>query len=269
MSVLYHASDWIAPNAFIYTRAENRALNPELHSHDFYEIVYLASGNISHQINSTVRAMLPGDIVILRPGDSHLPVCKGTEYELYSISVTTSEMELFLSTYSLSDVIHRNTGAVVFSIGTNIFPIVNLFHRLAHLSEKEQEAHLRIIIGMTIHEFLLVQSSNLQSGISSILQQMNIPENLAEGVPAMQRLLNLSHSQLCRVVKRHTNLTPQQYIKELRMIYAYDLIQNTAEPFDDIAYSVGYSSFSHFSTTFKQRFGITPSMLRKRHISLL
>lgn len=69
----------------------------------------------------------------------------------------------------------------------------------------------------------------------SILFHMRKPENMAEGVPAMMRLANLNHAQLCRTMKK-LNLDPTKiYIKELRLSTAYELIINTSPPLEEIA----------------------------------
>ena len=70
-------------------------------------------------------------------------------------------------------------------------------------------------------------------------------------------------------MKKQAGKTPQQYVRELRLLRAYDLIQSTDLPFEDVANAVGYFSFSHFSTTFKERFGLTPAALRKRNMAIL
>ena len=47
------------------------------------------------------------------------------------------------------------------------------------------------------------------------------------------------------------------------MRYAGDLILGTNLKCEDIAFSVGYLSFSHFSSSFKEYFGMSPMELRK------
>ena len=42
-------------------------------------------------------------------------------------------------------------------------------------------------------------------------------KNMAEGVTAMMRIANLSHAQLCRVMKKHKLQTPVSYVKEIRL----------------------------------------------------
>ena len=65
------------------------------------------------------------------------------------------------------------------------------------------------------------------------------------------------------------NLNRNQFIKELRLNHAYDLIISTNLSFEEISLLIGYNSFSHFATSFKSRYGLTPSALRKNNNNLL
>lgn len=263
---VYEASKWLGigeNRSFIYTHVLNRQLNPEEHSHNFYEIVYLFGGEVTHRVNEKEHPMKPGDVTFLRPGDTHVFTRQSEQIELFSISVSEEEMNHYLSTYHLRGALRDGEDAVFFSLTQlEAHTILPLFHRLRTLASKRRDDQVRIIMGMTMHSFMNQQSEPV-SRMEEILLRMNTPENLACGVPALLRMSHLSHAQLCRQVKRMTNQTPQQYINELRMKYAYDLVHSTDLRFEDIASQVSYSSFSHFCTVFKKRFGITPSMLRK------
>ena len=269
MATVYRASEWIPSNTFHYSHARNRDLNPELHSHDFFEIVYLLSGSAIHKYNQSVTLMKPGEVMLLRPGDTHILFRKGTELNLYSISATTAQMQPLLAAYCMEDAVCGTPDPFVFPLGQQKYNITRLFEGLASLEPERQNAHLRVILGMTLHALVLGHGRERQAWLENTLQQMTSTENLTEGVPAMQRLCNLSHAQLCRVIKKQTGKTPQQYVRELRLLRAYDLIQSTDLPFEDVANAVGYFSFSHFSTTFKDRFGLTPAALRKRNLTIL
>ena len=48
------------------------------------------------------------------------------------------------------------------------------------------------------------------------------------------------------------------------LTYAYDLVLSTSLPYEEISFLVGYHSFSHFATSFKKHYGISPSVLRKQ-----
>ncbi len=65
------------------------------------------------------------------------------------------------------------------------------------------------------------------------------------------------------VFKKNSNTTIHKYITDLRLREAHHLIETTNLPIYDIAYTVGFTNVNHFSTKFKSKFSITPSMYRK------
>lgn len=265
--LLYKADEWIIPQGvpFIYSHALNRPLSKIAHCHDFYEIIYLFTGEAKHCINGNCYDMTEGDIAFLRPMEPHTFHSQSEELELFSISVTTEEMEGLLNAYHLKNDISKKKGTITFQLSRSIHhSLLSNFKQLDTCSNAQREANLRIILGDTLHEYLKLIANESNEWIDRVLLQMRMPSNLQEGIPAFLRVSNLSHPQLCRVIKKRTGKTPQQYIKELRMTYAYDLVVSTNLPFEDISLLVGYSSFSHFATSFKQQYGLSPSTLRKQ-----
>ena len=80
----------------------------------------------------------------------------------------------------------------------------------------------------------------------------------------LETLANISYMSkyhFLRIFKQKTLITPHQYILNLRIEYAYRLIQKDI-PLSLIAQTSGFSDQSHFIRVFKQRFGFTPAKLR-------
>ena len=69
-----------------------------------------------------------------------------------------------------------------------------------------------------------------------------------------------SERQVYRMIKKLTDLTPFEYIKEVRWQYAQYLIKNNKvnNP-SEAARAIGMNNVSHFNTRFKKRFGRTPA----------
>jgi len=88
------------------------------------------------------------------------------------------------------------------------------------------------------------------------------------GVRELAASLSLSSSQTLRKVKRATGKSVNQYIRELRLEKAADLLKNTDFTAAEIAYQVGFNSASYFNKTFSKYFGITPGEYKTRSISL-
>ncbi|WP_236746345.1 helix-turn-helix transcriptional regulator [Mycobacteroides abscessus] len=59
--------------------------------------------------------------------------------------------------------------------------------------------------------------------------------------------------------------TPYQYVLDRRISKAKTPLTTTALSMTEIALTVGFSSPSHFATTFKGRVGTTPSSYRSTH----
>ena len=70
-----------------------------------------------------------------------------------------------------------------------------------------------------------------------------------------------SRSQLHRKLKSITGKSPNELIREYRLTRAKDLLEQGHGNVTEVAMSVGYSSLSYFSRSFKDAFGVMPSEL--------
>lgn len=75
--------------------------------------------------------------------------------------------------------------------------------------------------------------------------------------------LNLSRSQLYRKTKVLLGQSIGDYVQEIRLQKAKELLQSGQLSIAEVAYEVGYASPEYFSTVFKNRHGITPSKFSK------
>ncbi|MGE4071057.1 MAG: helix-turn-helix domain-containing protein [Lysobacterales bacterium] len=94
--------------------------------------------------------------------------------------------------------------------------------------------------------------------------QRAIEEHLAEDcfdVQALATAMNQDRTTLFRLVKSSLGMSPSALIREIRLRRAKDLLESGDGRVSDIAYAVGYKSVAHFSTSFRQRFGLAPSQL--------
>lgn len=76
--------------------------------------------------------------------------------------------------------------------------------------------------------------------------------------------MNLSRSQLYRKVKALLGESIIDYVQQVRLEKARELLLEGKLPVAEIAYQVGYSSPDYFSTVFRSRYGVAPSQVRTR-----
>jgi len=97
---------------------------------------------------------------------------------------------------------------------------------------------------------------------------MHTPENIEEGLPALLRHSGFSHGHLCRIMKKTFGISPSQYITDLRLQYAANLLSTTDHDILSISVQLGFSSLSHFITIFKKKYGVPPSKYRSTHTNM-
>jgi AraC family transcriptional regulator len=102
-----------------------------------------------------------------------------------------------------------------------------------------------------------------QHQVRTTLEYIN--ENLASplSVEALAQVAGLSGYFFAHAFTEMLGHSPHQYILERRLARAREMITKTELSLAEIAYSVGFSSQSHMTSTFCKRLGVTPRVLRQ------
>jgi DNA-binding response OmpR family regulator len=87
------------------------------------------------------------------------------------------------------------------------------------------------------------------------------------GVEQLGEALGMSRSQIHRKLKAITNQSPSDLIRSYRLQRAADLIRQDAGNLSEIAWQTGFSSLSHFSRSFHEEYGCSPSDFKKKYAS--
>lgn len=83
----------------------------------------------------------------------------------------------------------------------------------------------------------------------------------------LAELAHMSPYHFCRVFKRSTGLSPNQFVIQQRLAVAVDLLQHTTLQINEVASAVGYQSHAHFTQLFVNHTGRLPLEYRlaRRH----
>ncbi|MGE3309448.1 MAG: helix-turn-helix transcriptional regulator [Limisphaerales bacterium] len=87
-------------------------------------------------------------------------------------------------------------------------------------------------------------------------EMMHEPPSLEE----LGRLVGCSPFYLSRLFSQGTGMTIQQYLRRIRLERAAELLRTGKCNVTEAAMEVGYSSLSHFSTSFRELFGCCPGL---------
>ena len=106
-------------------------------------------------------------------------------------------------------------------------------------------------------------SGYMSSGINKVLAYLreHLTENFREA--QLAQIAGLTPSAFSRSFRRHTGMTPIQYISRLRINLACQLLSDTSMSITRICYESGFNNLSNFNRQFLNQKGVPPTGFRK------
>ena len=121
-----------------------------------------------------------------------------------------------------------------------------LFHDRIRMSTDVQ--------GIAQHTALARKSPKLAAAFR--VMASHIEDRLTPG--EISARIGVSQRQLERLFQRHLQCTPQQKYMDLRLQHSKRLLMETSLPILDVSIAAGFTSQSHFTKCYRERFNCTP-----------
>lgn len=106
--------------------------------------------------------------------------------------------------------------------------------------------------------------SQMEAYVAQAVAFMNNNFMRTMTIEEMADSLGLNRKYMAGLFKAAKGIPPQQYLGELRLRRACELLTGTSLSVKEIAYSVGYANPLHFTRMFKQTYGVAPTGYRTR-----
>lgn len=244
-----------------------------LHRHDYVEIEYLAAGKLDHELNGHKSIFYAGDCWCLDNRDLH----KFTVLE--PVEIRNICIDLKTAPEMVRNFLQKIDFPMIGHIDTNLLTTINdLFETLKKAVESEQiypeERITSYLFLILTHIFEYCQSSfskpasasyeHIAKAIEYMSQNYAQPITLTDTATA----IHLSPNHLSKLFPEVSGNTFLDYLTNIRIKKARELLDNTDIPITYIAFDCGFGSFSSFSRIFKRLNGCTPSTYRDRKKSV-
>jgi len=108
-------------------------------------------------------------------------------------------------------------------------------------------------------------ASNIEGDFINQIESI-ILENLSNeqfGVSELADKMNMSRSNLLRKIKKNTQLSASQFIRQVRLKKSMQMIKETQLTVSEISYQVGFGSTSYFIKCFREYYGHPPGEVGK------
>ncbi|WP_134089963.1 substrate-binding domain-containing protein [Olivibacter sp. XZL3] len=227
---------------------------------DKYDVFFTSSGPEAIRL---AREKVP-DLIIT---DNVIPELSGKEVcrTLKSDFKTSHIPIILLTAQASSEQVISGMDALVDMYITKPFLIKNLSASIRALihNRKVLKTHFTSAIELPTESVKLsAMDRKLLNDFSSVVE-----ENLSNDrfcVEDICRLIGISRMHLYRKIRSLTGMTVNEYLLERRLKKASYLLQHESLNVAEITYAVGFSSPSYFSTTFKAKFGYSPSQYKSK-----
>lgn len=233
-----------------------------------YQLLYITEGqgifSSNHIKNATIKA---GDVIILFPGEWHSyhPEAE-VGWKSYWIGFRGYNIDARVKAGFLA------TEKPIYHVGQSV-ELTQLYENAMRVADEEQAYTQQMLAGIVNHLLGLVYS--LERNLSLALQSNNVQsinkarlfirENLESDINMQDiaRLLGMSYSNFRRLFRELAGVSPTQYLQELRLQQACELVAYSNLSIKEIAFKLHFESPEYFATKFKRKTGCTPSQYRK------
>ena len=100
------------------------------------------------------------------------------------------------------------------------------------------------------------------NGVFDYIQQ-HFAEPIA--LETLASLATFSPSYFSRLFKTCTGIGVTEYIQQVRVHRACELLRETSRSVPEISEEIGYGDANYFGKVFKRQIGVTPAAYRKKH----
>lgn len=250
------------------------------HTHEYYELFLTVSGTITHCINGVTQTLEPGCLVFIRPDDKHLFVYREEKnYAFINLALDseiTDRMFNYLNpakdiseylTSPLPPTVRLTTAEKQeFMKKIDDFNIVSKEDTTAK-KLKIRSFILDVFINYFINRSEKTHSEQVPLWLEVTREKMKKPANFVAGIKRMVEISGKSQEHVSRSLKKYYNITLSEFVNDLRLNYAVNLITNTNLKITDICYESGFGNIASFYTLFQKSYGESPKKFRDIHNS--
>ena len=223
---------------------------------DYHTLAMILNGSAQYCMNNASFTVQAGDVVFFRSGTQYdAKVISQAPWEHIVIAFRTQGQADSLPPDGITKISHNNRFEELFRQAYSVWSNCGLGYKI------QTKAIIHQLLFSLMQEnisSLLVDNTALQAmkQVSDYMEQ-NYREKIT--VETLAERSGYSASHFSRVFNQVYDTSPIQYVNQIRIMHAKNLLRTGQYTMAEIAQECGFSNVYYFSRCFKQITGITPA----------
>ncbi|WP_162551192.1 helix-turn-helix transcriptional regulator [Paenibacillus tepidiphilus] len=242
------------------------------HRHDAYEVYLFLRGNSLMYLEQSCYKLVPGDLILIRPGELHRCICLDTQtYERIGLNIRETAMNKLSSrrsslsscfeshAFGKNNLTRLTQEQIVYYTGlaAQLIACLRSEEYGQDILAEAYAAQLLVFIN-TLYRSSTHSPYNIMPELVSNTMSY-IKSHLAEDISSghLEQEFHYSSKYISRLFREHTGLTIRSYIIDQRVSLAKSHLAAGKSVADACELS-GFSDYANFIRSFKKSAGISP-----------
>lgn len=256
-----------------------------LHGHDYMEVMYVCSGEITHVIEGERVKVAQGGLLLLNKHVRHSIMRADSDDLGINFVLSDNFLSAVVNRHGNDDLLTKfvannlkkdgNAQYLLYDIG-DVYPVRNLLDNLIYTvaSNDDKDAPLLPKLVALLLDYLSLHTENVTGGSAetdpTAKFRRAVNDYLDGNYPTatlteLSARTGLNAQYLSRKISDVYGKSFKQLLTEQRLLAAEKLFADTSLNVDEVANAVGYENVSHFYRVFEGKHGVTPSHWRKKN----
>jgi len=248
------------PSAYSFKWENGRRL-------DEFQLNYIVEGSGVFETETETFKVGQGDLMVIFPEAYHR--YKPLEETGWTERYVGFDGSLAHHFISLTDLNEQNP---IINCGIDT-EIIRVYDKIQDLTIQQRPGYHQVISGLILeligrvtaqHKIIAFKGRERETEQMILHAKKYMWENITQPIDMklMANKYHISYSNFRKTFKSYTGQPPNQYLIDLKILKAKELISTSDKSIKEICFMLGFDSLQYFSRLFKQKTGSNPSTLR-------
>lgn len=244
------------------------------HYHPEYELTLITRGSGMRLVGDNYQQYEAGDLVLLGPDLPHTwvssPSKKTKNVSAVVIQFSDTFIRAFLHLHEFKQIALLLSSAA-YGLDFSSKEVAEQIVELPNKSGVEKVSALMLILQkLTVQRpaklasgyYRPIRGTENEKRINIICQYVQKHTSEKINLEQVAALVHLSRSTFCKFFKRATGQTFSDYVNDVRIGHACEMLIESEKPINEIAYQAGFDSLTYFNRIFIKKKRMTPRAFR-------